>query len=57
MAASPGEEAAQRAAELLRRGAELAARKAVTEEDVQRAAEHAARRDLQAAQEGGEQDP
>jgi len=43
MAESPGHEAAQRAHELLRRGAELAARKAVTQKDVQRAAEHAAR--------------
>ncbi|OBG40992.1 hypothetical protein [Mycobacterium sp. E3198] len=43
MAVSPGEEAAQRAQELLRRGADLAARKGVTEEDVKRAAESAER--------------
>ncbi len=43
MAVSPGEEAAQRAQELLRRGAELAARKTVTDEDVKRAAEHGER--------------
>ena len=43
MADSAGNEAAQRAQELLRREAELAALKAVTQEDVKRAAEHAAR--------------
>ncbi|MCV7445008.1 hypothetical protein AWB91_24840 [Mycobacterium paraense] len=43
MAVSPGEEAAQRAQELLLRGAELAAGKAVTEEDVKRAAERSDR--------------
>lgn len=43
MTVSPGEEAAQRAQELLRRGAELAAGKGVTEDDVKRATEHADR--------------
>lgn len=43
MAESAGDEAHRRAQELMRRGAELAARKAVTEDDVRRAAEHAAR--------------
>jgi hypothetical protein len=53
MADTAGDEAAQRAQELLRRGAELAARKAVTEDDVKRAAEHAERsheRDQEARQ-------
>jgi hypothetical protein len=43
MADSPGEQAGQRAQELLRRGAELAAHKSITQDDVQRAAEHADR--------------
>ncbi len=43
MAVSPGEEAAQRAQELLRRGQDLAAHKAVTEEDVKLAAERGER--------------
>ncbi|OBI89756.1 hypothetical protein [Mycobacterium sp. 1245805.9] len=43
MADSPGDEAAQRAQELLRRESELAARKAVTQDDVRRAAERADR--------------
>jgi hypothetical protein len=42
MTESLGNEAAQRAQELLRRGAELSQGKAVTDEDVQRAAAHAA---------------
>jgi len=43
MADSRGNEAAQRAAELLRRERELAAHQAVTEDDVRRAAERATR--------------
>ncbi|RDH77992.1 hypothetical protein DVS77_14240 [Mycolicibacterium moriokaense] len=43
MTDSPGEEAAERADELLRREAQLAAGVPVTEEDAQHAAEHAAR--------------
>jgi hypothetical protein len=43
MADSPGEQAGQRAQELLRRGAELAAHKSITQDDVKRAAEHADR--------------
>lgn len=51
MGDSPGNEAAQRAEELLRRGRDLAARKPITPQDVERAtdrAEHAAARDLEA---------
>jgi hypothetical protein len=43
MADSPSGEAAERAEELLRRGSELAAGKAITEDDVKRAAERAKR--------------
>ena len=43
MAESPGDQAAQRARELLRREAELVVHKAVTQEDVERAAERADR--------------
>lgn len=48
MGDSPGNEAAQRAEELLRRGRDLAARKPITSQDVERAtdrAEHAQDRD------------
>ncbi|WP_407685272.1 hypothetical protein [Mycobacterium sp. HUMS_1102779] len=51
MADSPGDEAAQRAAELSRRERDLAAHRPVTEDDVKRAAERAARareRDVEA---------
>jgi hypothetical protein len=43
MADSRGSEAARRAQELLHRGADLAAGKAITEQDVKRAAEYAER--------------
>ena len=43
MTDSPGDEAARRAAELLRRGKDLAAGKAITEDDLKRAAERAER--------------
>jgi hypothetical protein len=41
MADSPGDQAAERSQQLLRRSRDLAARKAITQDDIDRAARHA----------------